>query len=99
MTLDTVFDLASLTKVIATTTAMMQLFEQGKVRMNDPVAKYLPEFAQNGKEDITLRQLMTHYSGLAPDLDLNDAMGREGHGLPVGVCRAAGNHAGVGVCL
>jgi uncharacterized protein YbbC (DUF1343 family)/CubicO group peptidase (beta-lactamase class C family) len=70
MTLDTVFDLASLTKVIATTTAMMQLVEQGKVRMNDPVAKYLPEFAQNGKEDITVRQLMTHYSGLAPDLDL-----------------------------
>src|ERR1700681_3520532 len=70
MTLDTVFDLASLTKVIATTTAMMQVFEQGKVRMNDPVAKYLPEFGQNGKEDITLRQLMTHYSGLAPDLDL-----------------------------
>ncbi len=70
MTLDTVFDLASLTKVIATTTAVMQLFEEGKVRMNDPVAKYLPEFAQNGKEDITLRQLMTHYSGLAPDLDL-----------------------------
>src|SRR5579864_6535606 len=70
MTLDTIFDLASLTKVIATTTAVMQLMEQGKVRMNDPVAKYLPEFAQNGKEDITIRQLMTHYSGLAPDLDL-----------------------------
>jgi len=70
MTVDTVFDLASLTKVIATTTAMMQLFEQGRVRMNDPVAKYLPEFAQNGKEDITIRQLMTHYSGMAPDLDL-----------------------------
>src|SRR5579871_3661245 len=70
MTLDTVFDLASLTKVIATTTAVMQLLEQGKIRMNDPLAKYLPEFAQNGKEDITLRQIMTHYSGLAPDLDL-----------------------------
>jgi uncharacterized protein YbbC (DUF1343 family)/CubicO group peptidase (beta-lactamase class C family) len=70
MTLDTVFDLASLTKVIATTTAVMQLVELGKVRMNDPVAKYLPEFAQNGKEDITVRQLLTHYSGLAPDLDL-----------------------------
>src|ERR1700726_2776411 len=70
MTVDTVFDLASLTKVIATTTAVMQLFEQGRVRMNDPVAKYLPEFAQNGKEDITIRQLMTHYSGMAPDLDL-----------------------------
>jgi uncharacterized protein YbbC (DUF1343 family)/CubicO group peptidase (beta-lactamase class C family) len=70
MTLDTVFDLASLTKVIATTTAVMQLVEQGKVRMNDPVAKYLPDFAQNGKEDITVRQLLTHYSGLEPDLDL-----------------------------
>src|ERR1700726_4943650 len=70
MTVDTIFDLASLTKVIATTTAMMQLVERGKVRLNDPVAKYLPEFAQNGKEDITIRQLMTHYSGLAPDLDL-----------------------------
>jgi uncharacterized protein YbbC (DUF1343 family)/CubicO group peptidase (beta-lactamase class C family) len=70
MTLDTVFDLASLTKVIATTTAVMQLVEQGKVRLNDPVAKYLPEFAQNGKDDITIRQLLTHYSGLEPDLDL-----------------------------
>src|SRR5271156_6539419 len=70
MTVDTVFDLASLTKVIATTTAVMQLVEQGKLRMNDPVAKYIPEFAQNGKEDITIRQLLTHYSGLEPDLDL-----------------------------
>jgi uncharacterized protein YbbC (DUF1343 family) len=70
MTLDTIFDLASLTKVIATTTAVMQLVEQGKVRLNDPVAKYLPDFAQNGKDDITVRQLLTHYSGLAPDLDL-----------------------------
>lgn len=70
MTLDTVFDLASLTKVIVTTTAVMQLVEQGKVRVTDPVAKYLPEFAQNGKEDITVRELLTHYSGLEPDLDL-----------------------------
>lgn len=70
MTLDTVFDLASLTKVIATTTAVMQLVEQGKVRLNDPVAKYLPEFGQNGKEDITVRQLLTHFSGLPPSLDL-----------------------------
>jgi uncharacterized protein YbbC (DUF1343 family)/CubicO group peptidase (beta-lactamase class C family) len=70
MTLDTIFDLASLTKVIATTTAVMQLIEQGKVRLNDPVAKYLPEFGQNGKDDITVRQLLTHYSGLEPDLEL-----------------------------
>ena len=70
MTLDTVFDCASLTKVVATTTAIMQLWEQGKFRMNDPVAKYLPEFAQNGKQDITIRQLLVHYSGLPEDLDL-----------------------------
>jgi uncharacterized protein YbbC (DUF1343 family)/CubicO group peptidase (beta-lactamase class C family) len=70
MTLDTVFDCASLTKVLATTTAIMQLWEQGKFRMNDPVAKYLPEFGQNGKQDITIRQLLVHYSGLAPDVDL-----------------------------
>lgn len=70
MTADTIFDVASLTKVVATTTAVMQLFEQGKVKMNDPVAKYLPEFGQNGKQEITVRQLLTHYSGLAPDLDL-----------------------------
>src|SRR5438477_3797298 len=70
MTVDTVFDLASLTKVVATTTAVMQLVEKGEVRLNDPVAKYIPEFAQNAKEDITVRELLTHYSGLEPDLDL-----------------------------
>ncbi len=70
MTLDTVFDLASLTKVIATTPAIMQLVERGKIRLNDPVAKNLPEFAQNGKDDITVRELLTHYSGLEPDMDL-----------------------------
>ena len=70
MTVDTVFDCASLTKVIVTTTAIMQLWEQGRFRMSDPVAKYLSEFAQNGKQDITIRQLLIHYSGLAPDLDL-----------------------------
>ncbi len=73
MTLDTIFDLASLTKVIATTTAVMQLVERGEVRLNDPVAKYLPEFAQNGKDDITVRQLLIHFSGLEPDLDLKTA--------------------------
>jgi len=73
MTLDTIFDLASLTKCIATTTSMMQLIQDGRVRLNDPVATYLPEFAQNGKQDITIRQLLTHYSGLAPDLDLKSS--------------------------
>jgi uncharacterized protein YbbC (DUF1343 family)/CubicO group peptidase (beta-lactamase class C family) len=70
MTVDTIFDLASLTKCIATAISMMKLIDQGRVRLNDPVAAYLPEFAQNGKEEITVRELMTHYSGLPPDLDL-----------------------------
>jgi uncharacterized protein YbbC (DUF1343 family)/CubicO group peptidase (beta-lactamase class C family) len=70
MTADTIFDIASLTKVVATTTAVMQLVEKGQVRLNDPVAKYIPEFGQNGKQDITVRNLLTHYSGLDPDLNL-----------------------------
>jgi len=69
MTVDTVFDVASLTKVIATTPVLMKLFEAGKIRINDRVTEYLPEF-QGGKTDITLRHLMTHFSGLRPDLDL-----------------------------
>lgn len=75
MTADTIFDIASLTKVIVTTTCVMQLVEEGKVKPNDPVDKYIPEFAQNGKEDVTVRQLLTHYSGLAPDLDLASMWG------------------------
>jgi uncharacterized protein YbbC (DUF1343 family)/CubicO group peptidase (beta-lactamase class C family) len=70
MTPDTIFDVASLTKVVATTTAVMQLVQKGEVRDNDPVAKYIPEFAQNGKEDVTVRELLTHHSGFGPDLDL-----------------------------
>ena len=71
MTVDTIFDVASLTKVVATTTAVMQLIEKGALRANDPVAKYIPEFAQNGKEDVTIRELLTHDSGLPKELDLS----------------------------
>jgi CubicO group peptidase (beta-lactamase class C family) len=73
MTVDTIFDLASLTKCVATATAVAKLVEQGRVRLNDPIAMYLPEFAQNGKAKITIRELLTHYSGLPPDLDLKAA--------------------------
>ncbi|HTD44035.1 MAG TPA: exo-beta-N-acetylmuramidase NamZ domain-containing protein, partial [Bryobacteraceae bacterium] len=83
MTLDTVFDIASLTKVVATTPALMKLFEQGKLRINDPVTAYLPEF-QGGKSDITVRDLMTHFSGLRPDLDLEPAWS----GYETGIRRA-----------
>jgi uncharacterized protein YbbC (DUF1343 family)/CubicO group peptidase (beta-lactamase class C family) len=71
MTVDTIFDLASLTKVVATTTAVMQLVQKGQIRVNEPVAKYLPEFAENGKEEITVRELLTHHSGLPEGLDLS----------------------------
>jgi uncharacterized protein YbbC (DUF1343 family)/CubicO group peptidase (beta-lactamase class C family) len=73
MTLDTVFDVASLTKCIVTATAVMQLIESGQVRLNDPVATYLPQFAQNGKGQITVRELLTHFSGLPADLDLKQS--------------------------
>src|ERR1035441_10563552 len=58
MTMDTIFDCASLTKVIATTSSLMKLFEEGRFRLNDKVTDYIPEF-QGGKSEITLRQLFT----------------------------------------
>jgi uncharacterized protein YbbC (DUF1343 family)/CubicO group peptidase (beta-lactamase class C family) len=70
MTEDTIFDVASLTKVVATTTSVMQLVEQGRLRLSDPVAQFIPEFARHGKERVTIRHLLTHTSGLRPDLDL-----------------------------
>src|SRR5579871_4899294 len=69
MTPDTIFDIASLTKVVATTPSLMKLFEQGKFRLNDKITDYIPEF-QGGKSDITIRNLFTHFSGLAPDVPL-----------------------------
>ncbi len=70
MTVGTAFDLASLTKVVATTTAIMHLAETGKLDLDAPAARYWPAFAADGKAAITVRELLTHYSGLAPDLDL-----------------------------
>jgi uncharacterized protein YbbC (DUF1343 family)/CubicO group peptidase (beta-lactamase class C family) len=70
MTLDTIFDVASLTKVVATTTSIMTLVEEGRVRLSDRVATFIPEFGRYGKEDITVLHLLTHVSGLRPDLDL-----------------------------
>ena len=75
MTVDTIFDCASLTKVVATTSSLMKLFEQGKFRLNDRVTQYLPEF-QGGKSEITIRNLITHFSGLRPGSDLEPALER-----------------------
>ncbi len=73
MTEDTVFDLASLTKPVATAVAVMQLAERGLVNIDDPVSSYWPAFRANGKKEITIRQLLTHYSGLRPDLKMRPA--------------------------
>jgi uncharacterized protein YbbC (DUF1343 family)/CubicO group peptidase (beta-lactamase class C family) len=79
MTVDTVFDAASLTKVVATTSAVMKLVETGKLDVEKPVSNYLPEFRGNGKETITLRQLLTHTSGLRAGLPpQGDWQGKEG---------------------
>ena len=71
MTLDTVFDLASLTKVVGTTTAVMTLIEDGRLRLNDSVASHVPGFERYGKGGIQIRHLLTHVSGLRPDVDLH----------------------------
>jgi uncharacterized protein YbbC (DUF1343 family)/CubicO group peptidase (beta-lactamase class C family) len=72
MTVDTVFDLASLTKPLATATAIMKLVEDGRVDLDAPVARYLPAFAQSGKQHISVRQLLLHRGGLIPDNPLDD---------------------------
>jgi uncharacterized protein YbbC (DUF1343 family)/CubicO group peptidase (beta-lactamase class C family) len=69
MTEDTIFDVASLTKAVATTPAIMLLVERGQVSLDAPVCAYLPEFKGDGKEAITVKHLLTHTSGLRPGLD------------------------------
>ena len=72
MTADTIFDVASLTKVVATATSIMILVERGKVRLSDPLSNYIPELKGEGRERITIELLLTHRSGYAPDFDLRE---------------------------
>ena len=72
MTDDTIFDLASLTKVVATATSIMILVERGKLRLSDPVSTYIPELKGEGRDRVTIEQLLTHVSGYAPDFDLRE---------------------------
>ncbi|MBX7169481.1 MAG: DUF1343 domain-containing protein [Pyrinomonadaceae bacterium] len=79
MTVDTIFDLASLTKVVATSTSMMVLLERGQIRLNDTIGKFIPEIEDKDVKAITIQQLMTHLSGFAPDFDLREKwVGRGG---------------------
>jgi SSS family transporter len=91
MTEDTIFDMASLSKCLSTATAVMQLYEQGKVELDAPVEKYLPEFNAGHDAErarVTVRMLLTHTSGEAPDVDLKDAWGLGAPDFMEGVHRA-----------
>jgi CubicO group peptidase (beta-lactamase class C family) len=91
MTEDTIFDLASLTKILATATAVMQLYEQGKVQFDDPVQQYLPDFNETNdarRAKVTLRMLLTHTSGETGDVDLKDPWGLDRTDKAEGIHRA-----------
>jgi CubicO group peptidase (beta-lactamase class C family) len=91
MTEDTIFDVASLTKPLATATAVMQLYEQGKVQFDDPVQKYLPDFNPSNdpqRAKVTVRMLLTHTSGEAGEVDLRDPWGLDGADKAEGIHRA-----------
>lgn len=93
MTEDTIFDLASLSKSIATTTAFMQLYEQGKVTFDDPVQTYLPDFNPTDdprRAQVTVRMLLTHTSGIAGDLSLDGPWGLDKADKAEGIHRALG---------
>lgn len=93
MTEDTIFDLASMTKVIATTTAIMALYEQGKVDFDERVQTYLPEFNPTNdprRAAVTLRMLLTHTSGIAGDLSLDGPWGLVQADKAEGLHRALG---------
>jgi CubicO group peptidase (beta-lactamase class C family) len=91
MTEDTIFDVASLTKLLATATAVMQLYEQGTVRFDDPVQKYLPDFNPTNdpqRAEVTVRMLLTHTSGETGDVDLKDPWGLDRADKTEGLHRA-----------
>jgi uncharacterized protein YbbC (DUF1343 family) len=81
MTVDTVFDLASLTKVVVTAPSVQLLIEQGKIKLGDPVAKHLPGFGKNGKDRVTVEHLLFHTSGLVADNSIADYRGGKADAL------------------
>jgi CubicO group peptidase (beta-lactamase class C family) len=91
MTTDTIFDMASLTKPLATATAIMQLYEQGMVQLDDPVQNYLPDFNPSNdpqRASVTVRMLLTHFSGESGEVDIRDPWGLDGASKAEGLHRA-----------
>ena len=82
---DSIYDVASLTKAVATTPALLRLWEQGKLALDDPVVRHLPAFTGNRRDKVTIRQLLTHSSGLRPDIAL---AGWNGHDECLAKCLA-----------
>ncbi|GGD72124.1 serine hydrolase domain-containing protein [Paenibacillus nasutitermitis] len=68
---DTLYDCASLTKIVVTLPLILMLLEEGRIRLDDPVIRFLPQFSQAGKSDVTIRHLLTHTSGLIPFTDMH----------------------------
>lgn len=85
MSPNTIFDLASLTKVVVTTTAVMVLYERGEIGLDDPVSRFVPEFGANGKADVALSHLLAHSSGLPAWIDFRTLLP---HGVEVGTLNA-----------
>ena len=84
MTEDTIFDAASLTKVVATTPAVMLLVQRGQVTLDAPVRTYIPEFAGEGRERVTIRELLAHTSGLREDIETKS----DWHGQAAAISKA-----------
>ena len=96
MTEDTIFDAASLTKVIATATSIMVLVEQEKISLEAPVSTYLPDFTGEGRERITVKQLLTHVSGLRPSLFQEPPWSGYAEGIRLACASVPENPPGVG---
>lgn len=93
MKADTIFDVASISKIFTTTAAMI-LFEEGLFNLDDPVALHLPEFAANGKEEVTIRQLMTHTSGFTSWVPLYQQEGGREERIEYALQYPLANHPG-----
>lgn len=94
MTEDTVFDAASLTKVVVTAPVILKLVEAGKVELSAPVSRYLPEFTGDGREAITVQQLLTHVSGLPPGLPRSEPWLGSSNALALAISEPLGEPPG-----
>ena len=94
MTKDTIFDAASITKVTATTPSIWLLIERGKIELDAPVSRYLPEFRDGWRDEVTIRHLLTHTSGLRPDLDLDQLWSGYDTGIRLALAEMPQNRPG-----